>query len=200
MNTEDNKVVEEQVKEDVNLEESTIEKNNDEPKKVKVNKKIEKLQEENDALKQEIADLKDMMLRARAELENFKRRTNEEKIRERKYASQGLVGDLVNSVEYLAKACNMETEDTTLKNFLYGFNMISNQIFDILRQDGLKEIEGSEGQNPSDPSTPSVTPKPGTDDDKGQSAKTGDNSPVLALVSISTLALAGMWLARRKED
>lgn len=65
---------------------------------------------------------------------------------------------------------------------------------------GLKEIEGSEGQNPSDPSTPSVTPKPGTDDDKGQSAKTGDNSPVLALVSISTLALAGMWLARRKED
>ncbi len=141
MNTEDNKVVEEQVKEDVNLEESTIEKNNDEPKKVKVNKKIEKLQEENDALKQEIADLKDMMLRARAELENFKRRTNEEKIRERKYASQGLVGDLVNSVEYLAKACNMETEDTTLKNFLYGFNMISNQIFDILRQDGLKEIE-----------------------------------------------------------
>ena len=65
---------------------------------------------------------------------------------------------------------------------------------------GLKEIEGSEGQNPSDPSTPSVTPKPETDDDKGQSAKTGDNSPVLALVSISTLALAGMWLARRKED
>ena len=65
---------------------------------------------------------------------------------------------------------------------------------------GLKEIEGSEGQNPSDPSTPSVTPKPGADGDKGQSAKTGDNSPVLALVSISTLALAGMWLARRKED
>ena len=34
----------------------------------------------------------------------------------------------------------MPTEDQMLKNFLIGFKMINDQLFDILNRDGLKEI------------------------------------------------------------
>lgn len=102
-------------------------------KKDKLTKKIEELEKEN-------AELKDKLLRNSAELANFKRRINEERITDRKYASMDLVGNLVSQLENLRLVSNMPTEDQMLKNFLIGFKMINDQLFDILAKDGLKEI------------------------------------------------------------
>ncbi len=93
-----------------------------------------------EALENEIKDLKDQMLRDRAELENFKKRTNEERIKDRKYASFNLIADLINPLDNLSRVVAMETENEVLKNFLIGFKMIDNQIFEILKSDGLEEI------------------------------------------------------------
>ncbi len=111
-----------------------------EDKNKKKNKLLAKLEE----LEKENKDLKDQLLRNRAELENFKKRITDEKIKERKYASLDLVRDLVSVVDNLDLACNMETEDQVLKNFLIGFKMINTQIFDVLEKDGLKLIEAKD--------------------------------------------------------
>lgn len=70
---------------------------------------------------------------------------NEERVKDRKYASCDLVSDLVSILANLDKCVNMETEDQMLKNFLIGFKMINNQLFDRLYQDGLEEIKVEKG-------------------------------------------------------
>jgi len=145
---EENKNVTEEINENEKAEESNAEVVEEakeeikpEVKKDKKNKLKEKL-EVQEAINKE---LKDKLLRNAAELENFKRRMNEERIKERKYASCDLVTDLVSILTNLDKCVNMETEDAMLKNFLIGFKMINNQLFDRLYQDGLEEIKVEKG-------------------------------------------------------
>ena len=129
-------VQEETVKEET-VEETVESEDKKEPskkeKKDKLSKKISELELEN-------AELKEKLLRNSAELANFKKRLTDEKIQDRKYASMDLVGNLVAQLENLRLVCNMPTEDAMLKNFLIGFKMINDQLFDILTRDGLKEI------------------------------------------------------------
>jgi len=125
------------------VEETKVEENEAKPEIKK--EKRNKLKDKIDALEKQNAELKDKLLRNAAELENFKRRTNEERIKDRKYASCDLVNDLVSILANLDKCVNMETEDPMLKNFLIGFKMIDNQLFDRLYQDGLEEIKVEKG-------------------------------------------------------
>ncbi|MDL2292227.1 nucleotide exchange factor GrpE [Acholeplasma sp. OttesenSCG-928-E16] len=92
-------------------------------------------------LQLEIDSLNDKLLRAVAELENFKKRTNQERIIDRKYASSNLIDDLLVPLDQLMKISNLKTDNEVLNNFLVGFKMINDQIFDILENDGLKPIE-----------------------------------------------------------
>ena len=54
-------------------------------------------------IKEEVKTLKEQLLRNRADLENFKRRTNEERIKERKYALQDILTELVEIIDLLKK-------------------------------------------------------------------------------------------------
>ncbi len=112
-----------------------------EEKKANKKEKKEKKKDELTTLKEENAALKDQLLRFRAEVENFKKRVNEERIRDRQYASQTLVTDLIMVLDNLDRACNFESDNQELNNFLIGFKMINEQIFDILGNDGLKPIK-----------------------------------------------------------
>ena len=85
-------------------------------------------------------------LLAKADLENVRKRVEENAIIDRKYAAMGLVSDLIVPVDMLVKASSMETEDPQMKNFLIGFQMIANQISTILKNDGLTEIEALKGK------------------------------------------------------
>lgn len=147
MKTEDVKeefVKADEILEDSSSEEELLEKQPKSAKKEANNKKkaeIEKLKAEIENLKNENLKMRDEYLRARADMENTKRRLNDEAITNRKYASMKLVESLVNPVDMLVKVCAVEQENPELNNFLIGFKMISNQIVDVLQSDGLKEIE-----------------------------------------------------------
>ena len=119
------------------------EKSKDLKKEAKKPKKdeIAKLKEEIEKLKNDNLKMREDYLRALADVENTKRRLNEDALRQKKYASQGLVENLITPVDMLDKVCNMETDNVELKSFLQGFKMISKQIVDILEADGLKEID-----------------------------------------------------------
>lgn len=138
---EENNLQEEQVQEEEQvLEEETTELNNKEAKSEK-NKKIKKLQERIKELEESETNLKNEMLKDRAELENFKRRMNEERIKDRKYASQDVFSEIINILDIFDKAVNVETEEQVLKNFLIGFVMINNQFSQILENYGVKKIK-----------------------------------------------------------
>ena len=109
-------------------------------KKEKKQKKIEDFEEYHQMI-EEIAKLKDELLRNRAELENFKRRSNEERIRERKYCLQDFLTELIDVLDIYDKVVNMKTDDEKLSKFLVGFVMLNNQFKQILEHYDVKKIE-----------------------------------------------------------
>ena len=78
-------------------------------------------------LKQQIQDLKDQLLRNAAELENFKRRMNEERVREAKYRSQAVITNIIPAIDNFERALSSTVEDENTKTFLTGFKMIHTQ-------------------------------------------------------------------------
>ncbi|MFA6800861.1 MAG: nucleotide exchange factor GrpE [Acholeplasmataceae bacterium] len=107
----------------------------------KKDKKINKYKEQLAQRDKEIFQLKDQLMRNQAELENFKKRIQNERIIERKFASKDLIYDLLVPLDMLKTIVNNPTEDEKLKNYLIGFKMLNDQIFQVLESDGLKEIE-----------------------------------------------------------
>jgi len=124
-------------KKETKLMEDEIVHDDHELKKEKKNKHKEQVEK----LEKEVYELKDKLLRNAAELENFKKRVHAERIQERKYASKNLIGDILNPLDQMNKVVNMPTEDPMLKNFLIGFKMINDSLYNVLIGDGLKEID-----------------------------------------------------------
>jgi len=104
-------------------------------------KKEPSIEDQIEALASELQDVKDKYLRALAEMENFKKRNNEEVARERKYASQTVCDKMIDSIDIFDKALSVQTDDPNFKNFLYGFKMIKDMMFNVLSEEGVKEID-----------------------------------------------------------
>ena len=150
---------EKELNEEVNQPEETFEEEkvetadaNEEIKKDKKNKKAKKIEDfdEYHLLVQEVANLKDDLLRNRADLENFKRRNNEERIRERKYALQDFLIELIDVIDIYDKAVSVKTDDEKLNKFLSGIIMINNRLKQILEHYEVKQIDAL--NKPFDPS------------------------------------------------
>lgn len=145
--TEETKVEE---TETVETKEESI-KIEDSHKSKKEEKKIKKSAQEVEIekLKAKIKELEDKQradsesyLAARADLDNIRKRLFEQSKEDRKYASQGLVSDLISPVDMLVKVINGTQNPTPeVQNFLFGFKMISEQLLQALQNDGLKEIK-----------------------------------------------------------
>lgn len=132
--TEENtsEAVEEIVNESVELEEETEKQ----PKT-----KEEELQELIEVQKKEVQEWKEKYLRDHADLQNFKKRVNDERIRERKYSSQGILSQLLPIVDNFERAIHFESENEELNNFLEGIQMIFNQFVEVLHNEGVEEIK-----------------------------------------------------------
>lgn len=107
----------------------------------KTSKKSSKYKEKIKSLEEELAFIKNEMLKDRAELENFKRRSNEERIKDRIYANQSVFTELVDIIDIFDKAVSVKVEDEKLKNYLLGFSMINTQIQQIMENYGVKKID-----------------------------------------------------------
>lgn len=138
--------INEQENEDVVVEEEITEDKASDKKKKKEKKskeleKIEKLEAQINALQAEANEWKNEYLKAHAETENFKRRTNEQAVKDRKYASQKVVGELIQPIDMLIQIVNMPASSPEVQNYQIGFQMIANQLVDILKSEGLAPIE-----------------------------------------------------------
>ncbi len=119
-------------------------------RKSKEQEKIEKLELEIAKLKEENAKLKNEYLKAYADSQNFQKRINDQAIKDRKYASQSVIGELINPIDMLVQIVNMPAPSPEIQNYVIGFQMITNQLTDILKNEGLAPIEAKVG-NEFDP-------------------------------------------------
>lgn len=141
----------EEIKEEIleeEAEDKVVEDNiEEEKKKTKKEKKskdkeqIAKLEAEVQALQKEVASWKNEYLKAHAETENFKKRTNEQAMKDRKYASQKVIGELIQPIDMLVQIVNYPATNPEVANYQIGFQMIANQLVDILKGEGLSSIE-----------------------------------------------------------
>lgn len=110
---------------------------------------VEETVDQIEVLEEEVKSLNDQLLRNQAELQNFKRRINEERIRDRKYANLDLVKKLLTPLDNFELGLMNEMEDGKLKAHAKGFEMIRRDLMEALKQEGL-EVLNPENQ-PFDP-------------------------------------------------
>lgn len=127
----------EDIKEEVKQEET--EKVESEAKTKK--EKKDKYKEQIAKLEEELKVQKNEYLKVFAEMENTKKRLKEDAIKERKYASQKVVSELVDPIDMLVKVINFGSPNPEIQNYLYGFKMIADKLVNILKDEGLGEFQ-----------------------------------------------------------
>jgi molecular chaperone GrpE len=101
---------------------------------------MDQLRVERDGLRVERDDLRDTLLRRQAEFDNFRKRTERERIELSQYASMEVVGDLVPILDDFERAL---AADSTSPEFAKGVQMIYQRMAESLKKTGLEPIDTS---------------------------------------------------------
>ena len=93
-------------------------------------------------LNNQITNLKEALLRNQAELQNYKRRKDEETDRLQKYKNEELIKELLPIVDNFERAIKMDDNDLSdeVSKFLSGFKLIYGNTINILNKFDVKEI------------------------------------------------------------
>jgi len=128
-------VKQEEIKETVNQEEQK------EVEEVKVD-------EEKKALTEQVNTLKETLLRNQAELQNYKRRSQEELDRILKYKNEDILKEFLPVIDNFERAIKMDDNDLSdeVSKFLVGFKIIYSNTLNMLNKFEVKEVpaEGCE--------------------------------------------------------
>lgn len=110
------------------------------PKKEKHSKKENK---ELEKLRQEKVVLNDKLLRITAEMQNMKRRYEDEISRIYKYEGESFIKKTLGILDNFERAINMDNEnlEDEVSKFLNGFKLIYNELKKNLEDAGVSEIE-----------------------------------------------------------
>lgn len=141
MFSEENKIDEAKVEEKITLEEA---KDDEKIKETSPKKEKNKYKEKIAELEAELAKNKEDYLRVLADMQNTKKRLSEEQTKDRKYASQKVIGELINPIDMLIKIVNAPAPNPEIGNYLIGFQMIANQLISVLEAEGLSEIKAAD--------------------------------------------------------
>jgi molecular chaperone GrpE len=95
------------------------------------------LTEERDRLALEKNDLYEQLLRRTAEFENFRRRTERERLEFSEYAAMDTVKALLPVLDDFERGLKVETAD---KEFVKGVELIYNRMFELMKKQGLEPI------------------------------------------------------------
>lgn len=93
-----------------------------------------------DLLEQQLSDLKERELKAQAELENFRKRILRDTEQQLKYASAGLVRDLLDVVDNLHRATEAATQAGESGGLVDGVKMVLGQLTTVLEKHNCKQI------------------------------------------------------------
>lgn len=95
-------------------------------------------QENLEAVKNELKDIKDKYLRSLAESENARKRLQKERLEAIQYATEGLLSDFLHPMDSFENALKFADQmSPEVKNWAVGFQMILNQFKDVLSSHGV---------------------------------------------------------------
>ena len=98
-----------------------------------------------------IKELEDSLLRSKAEFINYRKRLEEEQSRLLKYCNEDLIKETLPILDNFERAIKMDDTnlDDEVSKFLSGFKMIYCNLVNILKSNGVIEIDGN--NKPFDP-------------------------------------------------
>jgi molecular chaperone GrpE len=111
----------------------------------------------------EKAELKDRLLRALADFDNFKRRAERDRSDYVQFAAMEIVRDLIPVLEDFRRAMKVETAD---KEYAKGIELIYQRLFETLKKAGLEPIEAT--GKPFDPNLHQAVDRVQSDDFEDQ--------------------------------
>lgn len=91
-------------------------------------------------LTEKIKELEERNLRIQSEFQNYKRRTEDERIHYITQANAYLMAQILPVVDDFERALST-VKDEQLKSYLEGFNLIHNNMLKIMKDEGIVEIE-----------------------------------------------------------
>lgn len=120
-------------------------------------------------LQEQLATEKDKFMRLFAEFENYKKRTNKERIELFKTASEGVMLAMLPVLDDFERALTHIEEDKEAEELRKGVLLIYNKLLNTLEQKGLSKIEVNQGDafNADDHEAVTQIPAP-SDDLKGK--------------------------------
>ena len=104
--------------------------------------------EETEALKAEVAELREKMLRVAADAENAKRRAERDANDARAYAIQKFARDLLGVADNLQRAMQhapRDSDDPLVKNLAIGLEMTEKELLAAFERNGLKRLDPERG-------------------------------------------------------
>lgn len=99
------------------------------------------LEAEIENLKEELAKAKNDVARAYADTENMKKRLQNEADMTKKYRFQQAGLELLPILDGMERALMVQSENKEVLNYVKGFEMIHQQLINVLTNEGIKEIE-----------------------------------------------------------
>ena len=112
-----------------------------------LDEQVNRLRSNLETPKQEAANNLDASLRAQAEMANFRRRTDEDRINNAKYSNSRLIGNILPVLEELELAishteANAENNVNSSGQLLEGIKLIQRNLTGVLESEGVSAIEG----------------------------------------------------------
>lgn len=92
-------------------------------------------------LEAEATKWKNEYYRVYADMENLKRRLQNEHANSLKYMLQGFAEDLLPVVDNLERCMNVQNPTDEVKNFVKGIEMVNTQFVNVLKSHGVEQIE-----------------------------------------------------------
>lgn len=125
------------------------EKENLEEEKIEQDEALQEEKDEIEELKAQNAELKDKFLRAQADFENIKKRLEKEKISALAYANENFAKDLLDVIDALEAALNVEANDEVSEKIKEGVKNTLDLFLKKLEKHGVKIIEEEKDFNPN---------------------------------------------------
>jgi len=92
-------------------------------------------------LKRQAEENYNRFLRAQADFENYRRRTQKEKEELAQYANMKLISQLLPVLDNFERAFQASQESEEVKSFMRGMDMIFRQLLQVLEAEGLRKME-----------------------------------------------------------
>jgi len=98
------------------------------------------------SVQEKLAEMQDRYLRLSAEFDNFRKRTLREKMELSKYATENLFIKILPVMDDFDRAISHMDEAQDCAAMKSGIDLIYNKFAEFLKQNGVKEVETSDGE------------------------------------------------------